>query len=273
MKFKFAALPLMLASAVVSAEQYNSFTDADYTSRDYRGFDQDILSFNSQYYFGALETLGPRKEFSYILPVSNIYGGFNYIDSDGNDSDELTIGGEYFTGQWKFFGELNDFDSTNVYRAGAGFLFTPNFLAEVEAVKLEDTDTELFVRGTYNHQLSGSDYIGFTAQVDDDFDYRSVSSKYFTALSGGQYLTAELSLIDTDFSDLYWGGAVEFYFNENTSIGAAYDEAESYRFEATHFFNRNVAGKVAYGSENYGTDSEGRDIDVDVFSLGVTVQL
>ncbi|WP_428819583.1 putative porin [Microbulbifer sp. MCCC 1A16149] len=266
MKFKFAALPLMLASAVVSAEQYNSFTDADYTSEDYGVAEVDTLSFQSQYYFGALETLGPRKEFNYILPVSNIYGGFDYIDYDGGDSDAVQIGGEYFTGQWKFFGELNDFDSTSAYRAGAGFLFTPNFLAEVEAVKVEDTDTELFVRGTYNHQLSGSDYIGFTAQVDDDFDYRSVSSKYFTALSGGQYLTAELSLIDTDFSDLYWGGAVEFYFNENTSIGAAYDEAESYEFNATHFFNRNVAGKVAYGSN--------RDFDdLDVFSLGVTVQL
>nr|WP_010130306.1 putative porin [Microbulbifer agarilyticus] len=266
MKFKFAALPLMLASAVASAEQYNSFTDVDYTSADFGAFDVDTLSFQSQYYFGALETLGPRKEFNYILPVSNIYGGFAYSDADGSSSDALTIGGEYFTGQWKVFGELQDDDFSTDYSVGAGFLFTPNLLAEVEAVKPEDEDTVLLFRGQYNHQLNGNDYIGFTAEVDDDFDYRSVSSKYFTALSGGQYLTAGLSLTDTDNSDVFWGGDIEFYFNENTSIGAGYAEDESYYFDATHFFNRNVAAKVAYGSN--------RDFDdLDVFSLGVTVQL
>ncbi|MFD1216845.1 MULTISPECIES: putative porin [Microbulbifer] len=266
MKFKFAALPLMLVSAVASAEQYNSFTDVDYTAADYGSTDVDTLSFQSQYYFGALETLGPRKEFNYILPVSNLYGGFDYEDYTGGDSDSLQIGGEYFTGQWKLFGELNDDDSTNTYRAGAGFLFTPNFLAEVEAKKVEDEDTELFIRGKYNHQLSGTDYIGFTAEVDDEFDHRSVSSKYFTALSAGRYLTAEVSLNDSDNSDLYWGGEVEFYFDQNTSVGAAYDEAENYQLHATHFFNRNVAGKLAYGSN--------RDFDeLDVFSVGVTVQL
>ncbi|MBY6190889.1 putative porin [Microbulbifer agarilyticus] len=266
MKFKFAALPLMLASAVASAAQYNSFTDVDYTNSDFGNFDVDTLNLDSRYYFGALETLGPRKEFGYILPVSNIYGGFAYADADGESSDALNIGGEYYTGQWKLFGGLSDNDLSTDYRVGAGFLFTPNLLAEVEAVKREDVDTQLMFRGRYNHQLTGNDYIGFTAEVDDDFDYRSVSSKYFTALSGGQYLSASLSLIDTDNSDLYWGGGVEFYFNEDTSIGATYDEAESYRFHATHFFNENVAAKASYGSN--------RDFDdLDVFSLGVTVQL
>ncbi|WP_406828608.1 putative porin [Microbulbifer sp. ARAS458-1] len=266
MKFKFAALPLMLASAVASADQYNSFTDVDYTSADYGNFETDTLSFGSQYYFGALETLGPRKEFNYILPVSNIYGGFRYTDYDGGDSDSLQLGGEYYTGQWKVFGELEDLNSTNVYSAGAGFLFTPNLLAEVEAQKVEDSDTVLFFRGKYNHQLSGTDYIGFTAEVDDEFDYRSVSSKYFTALAGGQYLTAGLSLTDSDDADVYWGGNVEFYFNKDTSVGAAYAENETYQFNATHFFNRNVAGKVSYTSNR-------DDDDLDIFSLGVTVQL
>ncbi|WP_226703391.1 putative porin [Microbulbifer elongatus] len=266
MKFKFAALPLMLASAVVSAEQYNSFTDVDYTSADYGNFDVDTLGFNSQYYFGALNTLGPRKEFNYILPVSNIYGGFEYVDYDGGDSDNVNLGGEYYTGQWKLFGGLSDSDSDTLYRAGAGFLFTPNLLAEAEVRDSDNSDTTLLIRGKYNHQLTGTDYIGFTAEVDDDFDYRSVSTKYFTALSGGQYLTAQLSLIDTDFSDLYWQGELEFYFNENTSIGGGYAENESYFLDATHFFNRNVAGKIGYASN--------RDLsELDVFSIGVTVQL
>ena len=73
-------------------------------------------------------------------------------------------------------------------------------------------------------------------------------------------------MVDTDNSDLYWEGEVEFYFNENTSIGGGYSEDETYFLDATHFFNRNVAGKVAYGSN--------RDFDdLDVFSIGVTVQL
>ena len=266
MKFKFAALPLMLVSAIASAEQYNSFTDADYTSADYGNFDVDTLRVQSQYYFGALNTLGPRKEFNYILPVSNIYGGFSYIDAEGNDTDTLNIGGEYYTGQWKLFGELEDNDLSTNYSAGVGFLFTPNFLAEVEAVKPEDQDTVLFARAKYNHQLSGTDYIGFTAEVDDEFDHREVSSKYFTALSGGQYLTAGVTLTDNAGEDFYWGGEVEFYFNENTSIGGGYAENDSYFVDATHFFNRNVAAKVGYASN--------RDIDdLDMFRIGVTVQL
>ncbi|WP_226664108.1 putative porin [Microbulbifer aggregans] len=266
MKFKFAALPLMLVSAIASAEQYNSFTDADYTNIDTNFGDVDVLSVGSQYYFGALNTLGPRKEFSYILPVSNIYGGVAHYDTDGSDADMLTVGGEYFTGQWKVSGQIADFDGYSVYSAGLGFLFTPNLLAEVQAVKAEDEDTDFVFRGQYNHQLGGNDYIGFTAEIDDDLDQRSVSSKYFTALSGGRYFTAELSLTDSDDTDMYWGGEVEFYFDENTSIGAAYDDNEDYELNATHFFNRNVAAKVAYGSNaDYN--------DADVFSLGVTVQL
>ena len=267
MKFKFAALPLMLVSAVASAEQYNSFTDADYENRDYRGADVDTLSVQSQYYFGALNTLGPRKEFSYILPVSNIYGGVASIDAGQFEDEAVTFGGEYYTGQWKVFGEFNDFFSTNVYSAGAGYLFSPSLLAEVEAEKTEDQDTVVYVRGQYNHQLSGTDYIGFTAEIDDGFDYRSISSKYFTALSGGQYLTAELGITDTDGSDFYWEGEVEFFFNDATSVGVAYDElVEDYEVNATHFFNRNVAAKVAYGSN--------RDFDeMDMFRIGVTVQL
>ncbi|MFV8782969.1 putative porin [Microbulbifer sp. SA54] len=267
MKFKFAALPLMLVSAIASAEQYNSFTDADYENRDYGYGDYRILSVLSQYYFGALNTLGPRKEFNYILPVSNIYGGLGSFDGDPFDDEFVTLGGEYYTGQWKVFGEFQDVFTTNVYSAGAGYLFSPNLLAEVEAVKLEDEDTALFVRGKYNYQLSGTDYIGFTAEIDDGFDYRSISSKYFTSLAGGQYLTAELGITDTDGGDFYWEGAVEFFFNENTSVGVAYDElVEDYEVNATHFFNRNVAAKVAYGAN--------RDFDdMDMFRIGVTVQL
>ncbi|WP_105102532.1 putative porin [Microbulbifer pacificus] len=267
MKFKFAALPLMLVSAIASAEQYNSFTDADYENRDYRGYDVDTLSVQSQYYFGALNTLGPRKEFNYILPVSNIYGGVASFDQGSFEDEIVNFGGEYYTGQWKVFGEFSDVFSTNVYSAGAGFLFSPDLLAEVEAQKVEDEDTVFFVRGKYNHQLSGTDYIGFTAEIDDGFDYRHVSSKYFTALSGGQYLTAELGVADTDGADFFWNGEVEFYFNENTSVGVAYDElVEDYEVNATHFFNRNVAAKVAYGSN--------RDFDdLDMFRIGVTVQL
>jgi len=265
MKFKFA-LPLMLVSAVASAEQYQSITDADYANIDTPFVDIDALSVGSQYYFGPIQTLGPRKEFSYILPVSNIYGGLVHLDADGSSADALTLGGEHYTGQWKVFGSVEDFEDYNEYSAGLGFLFTPNLLAEVEAIKPEDQDTVMLLRGKYNHQLGGNDYIGFTAEIDNEFDRTSVSTKYFTALSAGRYLTAGLSLNDSDNSGVFWGGEVEFFFDQNTSVGAAYDDNESYELNATHFFNRNVAAKLAFGS-NAEFD------DADVFSLGVTVQL
>ncbi|QKX16738.1 putative porin [Microbulbifer sp. YPW1] len=286
MKFKFCTLTLILTSSAAIADEYQSFTDANYRLSDYGIAESNDYLISSQYYFGSLNTLGPRKEFSYILPVSNVYGSYyrskrKYDSgfSGYNSTDEsFSVGGEYFARQLKLFGGVSDSNSRS-YHAGIGYLFTSNFLAEVEVDKqewdveyessiIEYDETTTWLRGKYNHQISDTDYIGFSAQVNDDFDSRSISSKYFTALSSGRYLTAGLSLIDRDRVDLYWGGEVEFFFNQDTSIGARYDEFDNFELNATHFFNRNVAASFSYGSS-----TESLLDNLDIFSLGVTVQL
>ncbi|WP_323846191.1 putative porin [Microbulbifer magnicolonia] len=267
MKFKLAALPLMLLSATVAAEQYTSITEADYIQTDTGFADIDQLLIGSTYYFAPKETLGPLKEFEYINKVTNIFGGYSYADSDFGDADSLAVGGEYFAANgFVVGGAMLESDGGDMLSASLGYLFTPNFLMSLEAVDVEDADSELFVNARYNHQLNGTDYIGFDVSVDDDLDSKTVSSKYFTEFAGGRYLAAEVSVNDTDDTDLFWAGNVEFYFNQNTSVGFGYDDADSYELNATHFFNRNVAAKVAYGSN---TEFD----EVDVFSLGLTVQL
>ncbi|MCK7597987.1 putative porin [Microbulbifer sp. CAU 1566] len=286
MKFKFCTLSLIFVSSATIADEYQSFTDANYRLGDYGFAETNDFLISSQYYFGSLNNIGPRKEFSYILPVSNVYGSYfrNEREYEGglanynSTMESFSVGGEYFSQQLKIFGGVSDSNSRG-YHAGIGYLFTSNFLAEVEVDKqewdveyessvVEYDETTTWLRGRYNHQISDTDYIGFSAQVDDDFDSRSISSKYFTALSSGRYLTAGLNLNDRDGIDLYWGAEVEFFFNQDTSVGARYDEFDDFEVNATHFFNRNVAANFSYGSS-----TESSLYNLDIFSIGLTVQL
>ncbi|QFT56989.1 putative porin [Microbulbifer sp. THAF38] len=264
MRFKLAALPLMLLAATAGAEEYNSFTKSKYTNLEN---DADRFTIGSQYFFSGKETLGPLKEFEYINKVSNIYGDFSHYNEGSEDSDIFTVGGEYFASNGIVLGaQLADWGEENIDTLSIGYLFTPNFLVSLEHED-NDSDNELSVNARYNHQLNATDYIGFDFSVDEEFDTRSLSSKYFTHLGGEQYLTAELAYVSYDEGDDYWKLGTEYFFTQRTSVGFTLDENEEFKLGMNHFFNRNFAVEAAYISN---TDS---DDDYDTYQIGMTVQL
>lgn len=266
MKFKFAALPLMVLAATASAESYNSITNAAYTNVESQNSDVDIFGVGSTYYFAPLETTGPLKEFEYIIKTTNLYGNYQYADFDGGDADALTLGGEYFAANGFMVGaEVTESDNADSNTLSAGYLFTPDFLLSVERVDPDFGDAENYVNARYNHRLGGTDYIGFNFNTDDDFDSQTLSSKLFKDLGGETWLAVDASFTNNDDFDNDWTVGAEYYFSKETSVGAGYEDDETFDLNVSHFFNRNVAGRLTYATNS--------DTDVDQFLLGLTVQL
>jgi len=267
MRFKLAALPLILFAATAGAEEYNSFTEANYANTDLGGEEADNFDIRTTYYFSGKEALGPLKEFEYINKVSNVFAGFTHFNWRDRDVDSFSVGGEYFTSNGFVIGAgVSDLWESNVDFQSVGYLFSPDFLVTLNHVDF-DSDNEFSVDARYNYQLNSTDYIGFNLFVDEEFDTRSLSSKYFTHLGGEQYLTAELTYTNFDEGDDYWALGTEYFFTQRTSIGFSFDENEEYKLGMNHFFNRNFAVEAAYVSN---TDN---DFDYDVYQIGMTVQL
>lgn len=270
MKFRFAVLPLMVFAATASAESYNSITTGVYGNADHPRGDADTFGVGSTYYFAPLETMGPLKEFEYIIDTTNLYGNYLYSDADSNsvfdEADDLTLGGEYFAANGFMVGaEVTEGDDADSNTISAGYLFNPNFLLSVHRVDQDNSDAENYVGARYNHSLGGTDYIGFDFETDDDFDTQSLSSKLFKGLGNETWVAVEAGFVNVDEADNYWNVGAEYYFSKETSVGAGYDERETFDLSVSHFFNRNVAGNMTYATNN--------DTDVDQFLLGVTVQL
>ena len=267
MKFKFAALPLMIVATSAAAESYQSLSDDDYVNTEVPGADVDLLNLGTTYYFAPLETTGPNKEFEYIIKTTNVFSNYQYVDfQGGGDTDSVGVGGEYFAANGFVVGAgIVDTDGPSLYTASLGYLFSPNFLLSVESAKVEGLDRVQFVNARYNHSLGGTDYIGFNFSTDDDFDSRTLSSKLFKGLGGDTWFVAEASFTSNDGFENNWDLSAEYYFSKGTSVGTGYNKAEDIELNVTHFFNRNVAGKLAFVN--------GGDIDVDQFLLGITVQL
>ncbi|WP_444899459.1 putative porin [Microbulbifer sp. VAAC004] len=285
MRFKLAALPLMLLAATATAEEYNSISTLGYSNLDFDSADGNQFGAETTYYFGGKEALGPLKEFEYINKVSNVSAAFLHYDVESEDLDNFAFAGEYFADNGLVFGaNITEVDDSGVNKLTLGYFFTPNFLVEASHVDTDEEDKTL-VEARYNYQLSGTDYIGFDFATDDDFDVQVFSSKYFTSLGGNQYLAAELAYANIDNGDDYWQVGTDYYFTSNTSFGVKFDENDDYKVAFSHFFSRNIAVEAAYstifaegmnlrsfGNEAYAAGAD-FDVDIDKFELGLTVQL
>ncbi|WP_346838214.1 putative porin [Microbulbifer sp. SAOS-129_SWC] len=272
LKFVFAVLPVAVLSISASAEEYRSFSQAAFsqTSRQYNlsGWDSTYKTENynlgSTYYFGPRVTEGPLNEFEYINRISNVYGGYSRDDSD---TDIGTAGGEYYTGNLMFGGEIQNIKGGNFYTAAAGYFFNPDLLVKLESYTYEG-DTTFFADAKYNYQLNGTDYLGFHFRTDDQFHLPSFSSKYFKDLGDDHYLALNFSLIDPDDNDSNFSARADYYFSKVTSFGVYASNQKDYGIGVSHFFNRNVALQF-----NYGTSGEGFYDSYDKYSLGLTVQM
>ena len=114
---KISALALLIPalilghSAKISAEEYQSFTNASYSKNDYSSADTTSFGINTSYFFDAKSTLGPLNQFKYINTISNISARYNHLESeisslDWNDlshyskgnNDAINVSGEWFSG-------------------------------------------------------------------------------------------------------------------------------------------------------------------------------
>lgn len=266
--------PLLLASAVTAAhaEEYQSITDFDYSRTEIGSFKTDQYTLGSTYYFTPRMTMGPLKEFEYINRSSNVFGGYSYFDTDFDNVDSAIVGGEYFAGNLLVGGAYQNTEDQDAYYASVGYLASPDLLFRVDAEKFEDQDTDYFASAQYNHRLGGSDYLGFTLRVDDDLDYRELSSKYFAEFGRGSYIALSLNYasLDGDYvsvggDDNTWSTKADYYFNKATSVGLGYDKDDNYLVDFSHFFQENIALELAYSSN-------ADDSDLDTYTLGLRAQ-
>lgn len=82
----------------------------------------------------------------------------------------------------------------------------------------------------YNLALNATDYIGFTANVVDEFDNYGVGAKYYTDLGQDRYLTASANINAGDYDS--WSVASTYYFNQGTSVFANLNKQDDIRVGA-----------------------------------------
>jgi len=280
---------LFLASTSVSAESYQSFSNANYSKGDYSNIDSEFWSLATSYFLDARETLGPLNEFDYINTVSNISAGYSHSSIDslhsfngsqyGSKSDDnaLNINGEWFTGKFLIGGGYSYFDNDyqsrnfsrdehfNYYRGILGYLVTDDLLIKAKVRKREGGSAFYRFDVDYNLQLNKSDYIGFGYQTDEDFDFHTLSSKYFMQLSSESYLTVgghyTYDNYDSNRSNDSWSINSSYYFNQYSSISAGYAKDDNYSIGANHFFNKNYALAISYSTNTSDDDSDAYGIN------------
>ncbi len=263
MKLKLAAAAVVLSSTV-SAQDYQWFSDLTLIQNDTAGISTDAFSLFGQYYFDNKTALGPYSEFEYINKTSNVFA--HYLNVESGDFYESTIGGEAFLGNVLLGASFSDSkgdDSSN--SLSFGYLFNDDFLVRVDRHDGDNMDAYYIISADYNHQLNDTDYVGFSVAIDDETDYLSLSSKYFTHLGNDRYLTLQASYEDFDFDDA-WALGASYYFSKATSVSAMFGSEDTVDLGVQHFFNPNVALHFNY------TESEFETIDSETVYVGVTAQ-
>lgn len=261
LKYVLPAIALAASATAVSAEEYQLFTGLN--AEHYRAGSNSETNWdlNGTYFFDKKVTLGPLDQFEYINKVTNVSAYFNRVF----DINVWGVGGEYFAENGMVVSAAHSRTSDDyVTQIGLGYLVSDNFIVRARAVKPEDQSTVYLFSASYNHQLQGNDYVGFTAEVDDEFDYFSLSSKYFASLNEGRFIVAGVTFKDNNGSS-DWAAEADYYFSKMTSVGLSYDKADNYSLGAKHFFTQNWAVEASFNSN---TDNSA----LKVYSLGVTGQ-
>ena len=246
-KLSLAIATVLMCTTAHAAQSYQSVTDVSYFNSD----DNDGIGVQSIYFFDPEPVVGPLDQFEFISINSNVFGGF----ADDDFGDSYNLGGEYFIddkfvvgGSYQYYD--SDFSGHNdTYTLKAGYLFSEDLIVEVERYdSFEGGDAAYIIGGRYTHRLGGEDYIGFSAEIDDDFDYGAVGVKYFKDLEQGNYLVLEGEISDSDEGDTEWELGTSYYFTKMTSVFANFAKNDDYSFGAKHFFNRNFALSGGYGN-------------------------
>jgi hypothetical protein len=269
---KALLISLALLSSATNAEQYQSISNLNYNYVKFNnGEEANSTQIDSIYYFEKRNTLGPLDQFSYINQTSNIFGAYSYTDFDNVDfkSHDMVIGGEYYTDNFLIGGRYiysdNDEDNFNIRNLRLGYLINDDFLVKVDYIDEEDDDSLFVFSADYNYQINSSDYLGFNATSDGDFEYKKISAKYFKKLNGTQTLVTNISAEDFEYSGSVITADVNFYFNDRMSLSGSFDTEDRYSVSGKYFLNKNIAVNTGY----YGsTDNK----NPKTFNIGLSAQ-
>ncbi|MCC5826815.1 MAG: putative porin [Alkalimonas sp.] len=263
MMFKYA-LPFIAvaASASAVANDYQLISSLEWDHIRYSGSSTNVRTLDAVYFLDRKTVLGPLDQFEYINKTSNLQAGYSRFAG----TNLWALGGEYFTDSGVVVSASHARSSGfHANTLGLGYLFSDDFIVRAEALRPRSDSTSYLFSASYNLQLEGNDYIGFTAATDDDFDYQGISSKYFAALGDDRFITVGASYDRNKGADNQWEAEVGYYFSRMTSVAVSYDRSKSYGFKAKHFFNQNWALAAGYGSN--------RDVSgLKVWHAGVTGQ-
>ena len=148
-------------SAAISANEYQTFINTDYTTIEYGSENTDFLGFSAQHFFDTKDTLGPLNEYEYINTVSNILGSTAHnLDNSDNIS---TLSGEWISSNVIIGATKQRFGSGSYYNSvRLGYLFSNNFKLEVASSGIDNDYDQTTLMSSYNHQVNANDYIGVT---------------------------------------------------------------------------------------------------------------
>ena len=262
-------------------------------------WDYDSLALFSQYYFEEQQSLGPLNEFDYINTSSTIYAlvsknstdfsssyaGYSSWDSSDNT---INIGGQWISHNFLLgagysyvkskssYGNSYDYNS---YSASLGYFLLDNLVIRADYFDSGD-DYDFFsdnsdyfsYSASYNLQLAGTDYIGFSYNVDENFDIHQLSSRYFLALTGESYLVlgGDYTIDNSDnfLADDSWSINSSYYFNTQTSVSAFYGKDDVYGIGANYFINDNYSVQASYNANN----NDNYEVDLEGYSLSFSAQ-
>jgi len=285
-KLSLLAASLSLTfSGFVAAQGYQTFLRADFYSEDfssqYDGFSgsgsYNYASVAGSYYFDERPIMGPLKEFQFINQQSYVTAGATFLDSP---DDHRIVGGEYITGSWVFNAHATFAGGDDDAHLSVGYMVNPNLKFSVANTSysnidgLFNSDQSLFsFRADYVVPFEGNDYLGLSAETDEDLSVTTLVSKYFTALSNDRYIALGLSGVIYRDEYAYFDDQVllsgEYYFSALTSISASVnisDATEYYSIGATHYFNDRSSVNIGYSnienSINYFNSTLHRDSEI-----------
>lgn len=259
-------------------------------------WDSDSFALFSKYYFEEQQSLGPLNEFDYINSSSNIYASVSSNDRDsftsGSDRDlnwqsssnTVNIGGQWITNNFIFgagysyvksentFGSDKYDNSDSYYSAELGYLISDDFVINTYYIDGGDGDDFFSYSASYNLQLAGSDYIGFSYNVDENFDIHQLSSRYFFGFAEQSYMVVggDYTLDNSDdfLADDSWSINASYYYDQRTSISVYYNDDDYYGLSASYYINDNYSVQASYNSNN----NDKYEVDQDGYSLSFSAQ-
>ncbi len=279
---KISAIAALLLSNGVIAQSYQSFSGLGYSNTSYSfnmpqnnlhsKSDSNILTLSSQYFFDERQALGPLKEFDYINTSSNVSASISRQETSSNSinyhsdysSNSASLGGEWITHnviigasyshqQSDVKGNELSFErSSNYYTATVGYLVSDDFVIRANYNDGDDGDDFFNYSASYNLQLADTDYVGFSYDVDEDFEIHNLSSRYFFGFAEQSYLVigGNYTLDNRDFiiDGDYWGVIASYYYDDQTSVSVSYGEDDAYSVGASYFINSNYSVNAGYNS-------------------------